>query len=250
MVELRVGEGRTAEVFDRGDHVVKLYRPGIPEGVAQREMKALQVAFRQDVSAPRPLRLVRDGGRWGLAMTRLHGPSLGSILLANPDRRAASLKAMARLQAHLHSLSGEGLPSQKERLRECIEVAPDLPADLRRNLLRRLTELPSGNRLCHGDFHPFNLVVLDHVGAFTELGILDWLDATAGAPEADACRTLILLDEADENFAADWLADFLTVSGLDASLILSWRPVVAAARLAEGFEGQEAAKLRAWADEV
>jgi hypothetical protein len=58
------------------------------------------------------------------------------------------------------------------------------------------------------------------------------------------------LDEADEDLAADWLADFLTESGLDASLILSWRPVVAAARLAEGFEGQEAAKLRAWAEEV
>ena len=250
MAELRLGEGRTAEVFDRGDHVVKLYRLGVPQAVVQREATALQVADRLGVNAPRVLGVAREGGRLGLAMTRLGGPSLGSLLLDEPERRPEGLRAMARLQARLHQLSGDGLPSQADRLRRDIKRAPDLPADLRYHLLRRLSDLPSGNRLCHGDFHPFNLVVLDPAGTSTSLGVLDWLDATSGAPGADACRTLVLLDEADEAAAAEWLAAFSAESGLDASLILSWRPVIAAARLAEGFVGHEAAKLRAWAEAV
>ena len=242
MAELRLGEGRTAEVFDRGDHVVKLYRLGVPQAVVQREATALQVADRLGVNAPRVLEVAREGGRLGLAMTRLGGPSLGSLLLDDPARRPEGLRAMARLQAHLHRLSGDGLPSQAR--------APDLPADLRYHLLRRLSDLSSGDRLCHGDFHPFNLVMLGPAGALTSLGVLDWLDATSGAPGADACRTLVLLDEADEAAAAEWLTAFLAESGLDAGLILSWRPVIAAARLAEGFVGHEAAKLRAWAEAI
>jgi Ser/Thr protein kinase RdoA (MazF antagonist) len=250
MSDQRVGDGRTAEVFALGDHVVKLYREGMSKSVAQREAAALQVAHQQGMRAPHPLRLVREGSRWGLVMTRLPGPSLGSLLLASPDRRSEGLRAMARQQAHLHRSSGQGLPSQTDHLHQCIERAPGLPEDLRHRLLRRLSELPRSDRLCHGDFHPFNLVVLNPAGEFADLGVLDWLDATAGAPAADACRTYILLSEADQELAADWLAAFSAESGLGVSLTLLWRPVVAAARLAEGFSGREAARLKAWAEEV
>lgn len=244
-----LGEGRTAEVFDRGDHVVKLYRPGVPEEVAQREALVLRIVGERGVRGPKFLGLVREEERWGLAMTPLRGPTLGSLLLARRDRRPEVLGAMARVQAGLHGLSGEGLPRQSDRLRQNIELAPGLPSDLRRRLLRRLLDLSGGDRLCHGDFHPFNLVVLPPEEALSDLGVLDWLDATAGVPEADACRTMVLLEEVDEDLAAEWLAIFSVESGLDVRRILLWRPVMAAARLAEGLVGQDAARLRAWAED-
>jgi aminoglycoside phosphotransferase (APT) family kinase protein len=54
--------------------------------------------------------------------------------------------------------------------------------------LDRLRTLPSGDRLCHGDFHPANIL-----GTLKSPVIIDWGDASRGAPAADVARTLLLL---------------------------------------------------------
>jgi len=43
-----------------------------------------------------------------------------------------------------------------------------------------LRELPDGEALCHGDFHPRNVIVDGD-----ELTIIDWVDASSGPPAAD-----------------------------------------------------------------
>jgi len=48
--------------------------------------------------------------------------------------------------------------------------------------------MPDGDRLCHGDFHPINVL-----GDLAQPLVIDWLDAARGAPAADACRSYLLL---------------------------------------------------------
>ena len=63
--------------------------------------------------------------------------------------------------------------------------------------------------------------------------IVDWLDATQGAPAADACRSYLLLLHYRADVAALYLELFLGVSGQNQDDVLAWLPVLAGARLAE-----------------
>jgi aminoglycoside phosphotransferase (APT) family kinase protein len=51
---------------------------------------------------------------------------------------------------------------------------------------------PSGDRLCHGDYHPGNVLV-----AAGRITVIDWAGAARCVPEADHARTLLLLRWAD-----------------------------------------------------
>jgi aminoglycoside phosphotransferase (APT) family kinase protein len=64
----------------------------------------------------------------------------------------------------------------------------DLPLHLLDFARQVLDGLPDGDRLCHGDYHPGN--VLQAAG---RIAVIDWGAATRGAPETDHARALLLL---------------------------------------------------------
>ena len=51
--------------------------------------------------------------------------------------------------------------------------------------------MPDGNRLCHGDFHPGNILVTKH-GPI----IIDWMTASKGTACGDVARTSVILEAA------------------------------------------------------
>jgi len=84
-------------------------------------------------------------------------------------------------------------PEVVERETRCniaarIKSAKGLPVRFRRTALRELNRLPTGGFLCHGDFHPDNVI-------WSERGpvVIDWLDANRGDPAADVARTPMLI---------------------------------------------------------
>jgi aminoglycoside phosphotransferase (APT) family kinase protein len=89
--------------------------------------------------------------------------------------------------------------------------------------------LPEGDRLCHGDFHPLNVL-----GTPSAAIVVDWLDARAGIPDADLCRSWLLMHLAAPEIADGYLVACERVAGITRRDALAWLPVVAGARLAEG----------------
>ena len=59
----------------------------------------------------------------------------------------------------------------------------------KKELLDTILDMPDGDRLCHGDFHPLNIL-----GNTFDPLIIDWLDAGRGDPAADVCRSYLLLE--------------------------------------------------------
>jgi aminoglycoside phosphotransferase (APT) family kinase protein len=80
---------------------------------------------------------------------------------------------LAELQAEMHQRQVAGLPSQKERLVGKITDAAVLPEAVRQAALAKLDSLPEDDKLCHGDFHPGNILLTVHGPV-----IIDWIDAT------------------------------------------------------------------------
>jgi hypothetical protein len=150
-------------------------------------------------------------------------------MLAAPDRRPDLVASLAGLHAAIHRCRPRNLVPMKERLARRISGAPGLGEGDRRRVLDRLRGLPEGDRLCHGDFHPFNVI-----GAGADARIVDWLDATIGDPAADLCRSHVLMTEAGQvALAGVCLAAGCAASGVARQRVFAWRAPVAAARLAE-----------------
>jgi thiamine kinase-like enzyme len=66
--------------------------------------------------------------------------------------------------------------------------------------------MPAGNQLCHGDFHPGNIIVT-HRGPV----IIDWMTASKGVACGDVARVSIILEaaKAPEGTPMRWLLDWV-----------------------------------------
>lgn len=240
-----IGAGKVAEVFEYGDgQALKLYRAGEPKISAFREAAVLAVAEAGAIAAPRTQGVIEVDGRWGVVMNRVAGRPLAEPMLKEPQAAGRYLAELARMQTALHAAPGTGLTSLRARLAARLDCAPGVAQPVRQRLRERLASLPEGDRLLHGDFHPYN--VMGQPGSAT---VVDWLDASAGPPAADTCRSWVLMYAASPAIAEAYLDAYLAVSPLSRDEVMAWLPVVAAARLSENVAEQEA-DLRRWAAEV
>jgi Ser/Thr protein kinase RdoA (MazF antagonist) len=243
-VEL-LASGRTAEVFVWGDgRVLKLDRPEW-NGLAALEASVLATVTDAGVRAPRAHEMVMVGDRHGVVIDRIDGPMLWDVIATATD-----VDALARTWTELHlSLNARtvaGLPDLVSSLAYGIRTSR-LALPLVEELLALLDDLDDGRRaLCHFDLHPGNVIVGPDGWV-----VIDWMTASAGPPDADFARTLVL----DPPGPASAHARFMTIvrrdgaqaRHLDERRLHGWIRIVAAARLAEGFEGQHAEYLTALA---
>ncbi len=223
-----VGEGKVAEVFEYGEgRVLKLYRAGQPESDARREFAVLDAVEAAGIAAPRAFDLVQVDGRWGVVMSTVEGRPFAGPMLADPAGAGPYFAAMVRLQLGIHAASGQALAPLKVRLARKI-AATDLSDPVKYRLRDKLSRLPAGDRVLHGDFHPYNIL-----GSLDGAVVVDWLDATQGPPAADVCRSWLLLQAVSREIADAYLTAYLAAGTIDRTAVSAWLPVLAAARLTE-----------------
>jgi aminoglycoside phosphotransferase (APT) family kinase protein len=246
----KIAEGREAEIFDSGDGaVLKLYRNA---GMGhEAEAAALSAISSAGGLAPRLLGRVEIDGRPGLLIERIAGVDMLVVLEKNPWRLAPCAKLLADSQADIHRIPAPvGVPDTKVLLDLRIRAAP-IATELRTFALERLRALPDGDRLCHGDFHPGNILVSDGKAA-----VIDWSSASRGDPAVDVARTKLLLTLGEPLAPSAWMRAIIRVGRgwfervyarryetritHDAELLKDAFVVNAAARLWEQIEGEEA----------
>lgn len=223
-----LGSGNRADVFECGELAVKLYKSVEPKRVAFREAAVLALVESLGLPVPSVWGVREFDGRWGVMMARAEAPCFLEAMRGAPDRTSAYLKRMAQLHLQLHGKPAPQLPSLKPRLAGNVERATILGEARRNKLLRGLAMMPDGERLCHGDFHPLNIMGPDG----SEL-IVDWADASQGQPAADVCRSYVLIRRSFPDLASAYVDAYVEISGESRGGILGWLPFVAAARLTE-----------------
>jgi uncharacterized protein (TIGR02172 family) len=185
----QIGQGRTAEVYAwGGDRILKLYQDWMPTRAVEYEFTVTRGAGEAGLPVPAAEELVELDGRFGIVFERIQGPSLLKELETRPWKMSGVMRQMAELHARLHACSAPPeMPSLRAQLEDGIAAAAGLPEEAKQAILRRLSELPDGDRLCHGDFHPDN-ILLSERGPI----VIDWLTAARGDPLADVSRTSLL----------------------------------------------------------
>jgi aminoglycoside phosphotransferase (APT) family kinase protein len=245
-----IGRGRYADVFNWDDgQVVKLFHQGLPEHLAKREFIATRVLYEAGLPVPEVFGVVTVQGRNGLVLEKVEGPSMQERLSIDPRPRMDVVTKYARVLAELHSAIHEHemprLPMQRQRLVEDISRARRLDDGTRDQVLELLDDLPDGTATCHDDFHPRN-VIMSPRGPV----VIDCLTASMGNPSADVARSLLVMEAGQEwdsarvremrrHFRSSYLHKVCFLGHLWPEEVRQWRVPIAAARLGEGFPGEE-----------
>jgi aminoglycoside phosphotransferase (APT) family kinase protein len=251
-----IARGRTAEVFAWQDgQVLKLFYDWVPPIWVETETKASRTVYEAGLPAPAVEGVVEADSRRGIVFERVEGPSMLAEWKSKPWVLVRSARQLAELHAAIHALPGAGLPAYRERLEGSIRAAQALPAHLKDAALSALARLPDGDALCHGDFHPDNVIV-------TARGpiIIDWMTAVRGNPLADVARTSLLLCKAAlppgtrgrwiveagrRLYHAIYLRRYLQLHPASREDIAAWRLPTLAARLNENIAAEQAQLLAA-----
>jgi uncharacterized protein (TIGR02172 family) len=250
MKELSLGtpiaHGRTADVYEwNKGHVLKLFHTWFDVESIKYEQNIARAVHASGVKAPAAGELVETGGRKGLIYERVPGLSMLEIFQRKPLRVIQLGRTLASLHAQMHSCVFEAnVPSQKQKLQHKLQAAGALPVHVKDRLFDVLDSLPQGDRVCHGDFHPAN-VLMDR----NDATVIDWIDAARGNPLADVARTSIILLGAAASaqvanpilkmfvrvFHSAYLRQYFRLRPGGEDEYRRWLPVVAGARLNENI---------------
>jgi Ser/Thr protein kinase RdoA (MazF antagonist) len=252
---LLLAQGRTAEIYVWDEsHVLKLFREWCPADWVEYEARIAGAVYAAGMPSPAPGDIIEVSGRRGLIYERLDGVSMLQDMNARPWRLFKYARSLAELQVQIHRQSITGLPSYKGRLSYDIYNTPQLNEDLRNRVFVLLEALPEGQNLCHGDYHPGNVLI-------TERGpvVIDWMTACAGSPAADVARTGLLLNVGAKNadkqvhpilrvmislFHRTYLNRYHMLNPNMGTEIGRWTPVIAAARLNENIAPEREALIQ------
>ncbi len=240
-----IGSGGSADVFRlAGGRVLKLYREGLDPGVIAREHDGVQHALDQGLHVARAFGTRNHDGRSGIIFEELVGKPLLRLPFLRPFRTRALLRRFADYHARIHRCGAADLPHHQHDIVYVRILQAEVSEDLRQRAIEQLFAIPRGDRFCHGDYHPGN-VILTRGG----IAAIDWSNASAGDPAGDVARSELLFRYAGYGHAmrkwpalrtirqitADFYLDHYRQStGLDDAMIDAWRLPVAVASLVPG----------------
>lgn len=132
----------------------------------------------------------------------------------------------------------------RERLERQIKSVHKLDENKKKNILQKLDSIVFDSRLCHGDFHPFNLILSND-----NVKIIDWIDASSGDIRADVFRTYLLYAQVSVELAEMYLHMYCRNTGLSRDEIFQWAPIIITARFAEKISPHNAVYLNGVLDQ-
>ena len=242
-----IARGFTAEIYAwKEGQVLKLFNPGVSRSTVEYEARLTRLAHASGLPVPAVGEIIENESRYGVEYERVEGMTMLQAFTRKPWLATRFARQLAELQVKMHRISVPELPSQHEQLELKINQASQLTGDLRQAALRALEQLPDDDKLCHGDFHPNN-VVLTLRGPV----IIDWIDATRGLPLADVARSTLLFGGRLPKgvplpvrimrgwFYRVYLRNYFRLNPLEKQELQVWIGVCAAARLAENTRYDE-----------
>jgi aminoglycoside phosphotransferase (APT) family kinase protein len=253
----KIAEGREAVIYEWDDGFVLRLMRSLDDGPALVHSTAASEAAREaGVSTPRVVDVIEVGGYPAQIIERVDGPDLFAHLASNPLRLPNVAAMLAKVHTELHRvLAPADLASSHDRFAPRIEASDLVPMAAKTLALGTLADLPTGDIICHGDFHPGN-VLLSKAGPM----LIDWTGATRGDPTADFARTRMMLQIGELPPGAPVVIKALATVGrgalwrlydrayrrgrsTDPDLLDRWTMVAATYRLTEDIEEERPALL-------
>lgn len=183
----KIAEGNTAELFEVSDtRVLKLFKIGYSKGAVEQEYRNHRTVSAVVKNVPALFEFVEVQGRFGFVMEKIQGESLAAKMMDGDSFDQAMDLFVELHTSWLQNRTETAVPYTEWML--CVLQG----MSGRERLKARIERLPQGGCLCHGDFHPYNIII----SSVKKPIIIDFANVCKAPREYDVARTYYLLKEA------------------------------------------------------
>lgn len=184
-----IGVGNTAEVYQWGeDKVLKLFFSDYPKEAVEKEFYNAKIVSNLDFEKPKAYEIAFSEGRMGIVYDRVEGESLLDWVMKTYNLQECAV-IMAKLHKTILQNKVSDVPNYKEFLKSNIVNATLDNLKKLEEISRVLDKLPDGDTLCHGDFHPGNILIYDG-----QAMVIDFMNVCHGDFLYDVARTVFLVE--------------------------------------------------------
>lgn len=234
-----IATGNTAQIFLFENKIAKVFNDFLPDTESSYEANKQKFAHSCGLSVPEVFDVTTIDGKQAIIMEFVKGKTIGDILSENMEQAEYYMNISIDIQQKIHMIVADSLEPMSLKLSRQIESAQQLDKRHKSALLQKMDTITYKKRLCHGDFHMFNLIMSDN----NQVTIIDWVDSSAGDVRADVYRTYLLYEQFSIELAEMYLRLYCQKSGLSKDDVFQWAPIIAGARLSENVSSEKNERL-------
>lgn len=251
-----IATGGQAEIYEINENkVLRILRSPADEGLLKTEHEIMRALKKAGLDVPESYEYVIVNGRPALVVERIKGASMMEAMLKSPLKPVSFIKLLAKLHCGILKVkAAEDLTDIKKRAKLLTEKSAVLSDSEKHFVYSVIAQVPDGESLCHGDFHPGNILI-----SGDRYYTIDWFGATKGAPVSDAAHTYLLLKSLPKVpgssgiqnvlikltakvMAEQYLKAIRKELGFPEEEFSRWLVIRAAERSYYGFEGEKEAR--------
>lgn len=244
-----IGSGGTADVYEWGnDEIIKIFKPEVQIETIKNEEYIGKILNDFSLNIPKYIKTIEIDDKIGIIYERINGKLFAEMVISTTDQSVLAAD-FAKMHYEIHKNQTDKLPSQRDMYNWRVsKIENYLGKDLRK-IQDLLDGLHIKNNLCHGDFHPLNILV--ESGKYIAI---DWEGSCAGEPLLDVAWSYLTLisplieathgrqiAQTITEFSEEYLNYYSLYSNTDKDLILKYLPVVAVRRLYDNITCGEVA---------
>ncbi len=207
-------------VYRDGDRCLKVFVGGRRLSDIYREATNQAILDEAGLRVPHVLGIADVDGRWAIISEYIKGKSLLRLAEEHPSRTVEYAKLLSDVHRQIHAKTSVALCRQRDKLAAAIEN-PNLSDAVRRMLKNQAEALPDADCICHGDFHPSNIMITPNGTPY----ILDCPLAFAGDPLLDVAIGYRKLSLHIPDMAEAYLSFYCADSGTDDAAVLERAPL-------------------------
>lgn len=222
-----LAERKTKSIYREGNKVVKRFNENYSKADVLNEALNQSRVEETDLKIAKILGVTTINGEWSIELEYIPGDTLQQLMDKNPDKMDEYLEKMVDIQIEMHKQKCPRLGKLKDKYRRKLEQVVIDPSS-KFDLYTKLDSMPKHTKLCHGDFNPSNIIVMEDGTPV----ILDWSHATQGNASSDAAYAYLdFLLKGEEKIGRKYLKLYCQKTNTALQYVQRWISLVSAVKL-------------------
>lgn len=187
-----IAQGGEADIYDIGEGKILRISRKVNEQSLAKDKILYPLLEEFEINVPKIYEYTFIDGELAVIMQKVYGCTMLSRLKKNPFGAVHQIHRLAYMQAVISKIE---VSDPFNTIQDIVNYFAAKPSILEKKLIdftmELFGELPKGNQLCHGDFHPGNILIQDGTDY-----IIDWSAAYRSNYLSDIAHSFLLMKHA------------------------------------------------------